>query len=290
MTPVCISGNPQELCGDESTIVVIQNPPIGTYSNSFSTLTSLDFRFDGCVHSHLVDPSTFYRFRLNSTANQHPHHCLQLCAKYKQKYALISSDRCVCSSLPLDTGPNNITRVDDAHCSQRCAANYFYSCGHPTDALIYAKYFMRVDCRPGTAHRWCFAYEHRQLSLLCRFRSNAQSTAMYAKFAFDHGEVALSCSRSMRCYGCQISSSGRYSGATREFTRIENCIYCVQNLCRYLRVQLRRRCRILLGQSNVRHARCKQSRAFRAPKVSNAISDCRSKLPGSRVYPNIECQ
>ncbi|UJR15370.1 hypothetical protein I4U23_002318 [Adineta vaga] len=142
-------GNSHEQCGDDDTIVVFdimesqqsnlfRRKPLETYP---------DFIYDSCIQTNSFHPNTSYKFVFNDTINLHSRHCLELCTKYEQKYALINSNQCFCTNIPIKNDANNIRILANQMCSQICSANYFYTCGSQIDPAIYSMYIKRPKCR-----------------------------------------------------------------------------------------------------------------------------------------------
>ncbi|CAF3982260.1 unnamed protein product [Rotaria sordida] len=75
----------------------------------------------------------------------HPRHCLLLCKKYEQRYALLNSNTCLCmnNTITTTTTTNKLTFFN---CDRKCYGNYFYRCGHTNDSTIYSVYLMRPVC------------------------------------------------------------------------------------------------------------------------------------------------
>jgi len=138
-------GNKHEQCGNDDTIIVfhiINSPHI--YNNAPKPAEPFpDFIYDSCINVKSFNPSTTYQFNLN---HLHPRHCLELCTNRQQKYALINSNKCFCTNIPIKTD-ENADIVSHSLCSQQCSANYFYTCGNNTSSTIYSMYIMQPKCR-----------------------------------------------------------------------------------------------------------------------------------------------
>ncbi|CAF3849238.1 unnamed protein product, partial [Rotaria sp. Silwood1] len=146
-------GNQHEHCGNENTIVVIENPSYIFSSkdediDKITTFTS-DFAYDTCIHLNSVNQSTTYEFNLTDENDIHPRHCLELCTNYKQKYALLNSNKCLCTNILTKKKQDDPFSSSNFNCTQECSANYFYTCGNPTNSSIYSVYVMKIKCPLG---------------------------------------------------------------------------------------------------------------------------------------------
>ncbi|CAF3685928.1 unnamed protein product, partial [Rotaria sp. Silwood1] len=143
-------GNQHEHCGNENTIVVFENPiyilPF-TYVNIGKLATSnADFAYYRCIHLDTMNQSTLYEFNLTHENDIHPRHCLELCTNYKQKYALINSNKCLCTNILTKKKEDTLFTPRDRNCIQECSANYFYTCGNSTNSSLYSVYVMKTKC------------------------------------------------------------------------------------------------------------------------------------------------
>ena len=144
-------GNQHEQCGDDDTIVVFdisQSQLLTSLRRKTSELYP-DFLYDSCIHTNAFRPNTSYKFVFNDTTNLHPRHCLEICSKYQQKYALINAYRCFCTNIPVKNEENDIHILTNLFCSQECSANYFYTCGSQINPAIYSMYMMQPKCQHG---------------------------------------------------------------------------------------------------------------------------------------------
>ncbi|CAF0983844.1 unnamed protein product [Adineta steineri] len=146
------SGNKNEQCGNKDTIIVfhiIDSRRI--YSDARTPAEPYpDFIYDSCIYLNSFDnTSTTYKFKLTNRTDLHPRHCLELCTKYKQKYALINSNTCFCTNIQLKDEKSKSEILANKHCSLQCSANYFYTCGHKLNSTLYSVYIMQPKCRHG---------------------------------------------------------------------------------------------------------------------------------------------
>ena len=144
-------GNRNELCGNEDTIVVFDIfDSKRTYTDASTPPEPFpDFRYDGCIKVNSFDPTTTNQFNLTNLNNSHPRHCLELCTNYQQKYALMNSNKCFCTNIPIKDEQYHTDLLPHKFCSQKCAANYFYTCGNRDNSTIYSMYIMQPKCRHG---------------------------------------------------------------------------------------------------------------------------------------------
>ncbi|CAF3728420.1 unnamed protein product [Rotaria sp. Silwood1] len=146
-------GNPHEHCGDNDTIVAIpnhQNIFLTKNSNTYKLSKSTpDFVYDGCINLISMNQSIMYHFNLNHTSDIHPRHCLELCTNYKQKFALLNSNKCLCTNIRMKNNNSEISTLSNFDCTQECAANYFYTCGNSTNSSLYSVYAMQLTCPLG---------------------------------------------------------------------------------------------------------------------------------------------
>lgn len=150
-----ISGNQYEQCGDDNTVVIqhmaqalsshrldLDNKQDKSYS---------DFTYESCVHLSSVNPSTIYQFNINNLRDIHPRHCLELCNRNRQKYALLNRNKCLCTNkIPGKslTGSATLSSIN-FNCTQECPGNYLYKCGSPTNSSLYSVYTMEIYCPVG---------------------------------------------------------------------------------------------------------------------------------------------
>lgn len=140
-------GNRHERCGDDDTIIVfhILDSRRRSVESSVSTQSYPDFGYDSCIFVSSLNSSTTYRLDMN---NVHPRHCLELCNRYNQIYALINGDQCFCTNVPMKTDDNNEILANE-ECSFKCSGNYFYTCGNKNNLTMYSMYTMKPQCRHG---------------------------------------------------------------------------------------------------------------------------------------------
>ncbi|CAF1522551.1 unnamed protein product [Rotaria sordida] len=155
-------GNKHEQCGDENTIVIFYkfSTALTSESDSDSSPNRLDkpnpdFVFDGCVNLNSVNQLTTYQFSFKRTIDIHPRHCLELCTSYKQKYALLNSNKCLCTNVSPKKKKNNHFTNFDSNCTRECPANYFYTCGNTTKSSLYSMYTMELNCPADKVKRRC---------------------------------------------------------------------------------------------------------------------------------------
>ncbi|UJR31253.1 hypothetical protein I4U23_018755 [Adineta vaga] len=144
-------GNSHELCGDDNTIVAFQildSRRTFTFSRT-PPEPFPNYVYDSCVRLNSFNQSAIYRFTFTDLQAYHPRYCLTLCTKYKQKYALINNDTCLCTNKPMKDEENDVTILTGQDCSQQCLGNYFYSCGHQSNSTIYSMYVLLPKCRHG---------------------------------------------------------------------------------------------------------------------------------------------
>ncbi|CAF4943073.1 unnamed protein product, partial [Rotaria sp. Silwood1] len=146
-------GNQHERCGNRDTIVVLritafQHPSRYSLNNKQAKLYP-DFFYHSCVHLNFLNQSAIYRFNLNRIKDIQPRHCLELCTKYSQHYAILNSNTCLCVNIPMIKQQNNIFTLRDYNCNQECQSNYFYTCGNTSNSNIYSMYIMPTKCPYG---------------------------------------------------------------------------------------------------------------------------------------------
>jgi hypothetical protein len=141
-------GNENELCGNENTIIAFHIlDSRRTYTDAGTPAEPFpDFIYDSCINVNFFDRTATYKFNLY---HPHPRLCLELCTKYQQKYALIRSNKCFCTNIPIKDEEYDFEILSNEHCSQKCSANYFYSCGNENNSTIYSMYIMQPKCRHG---------------------------------------------------------------------------------------------------------------------------------------------
>ncbi|CAF1252225.1 unnamed protein product [Rotaria sordida] len=145
-------GNKHEHCGDENTIVVYNiTRSLSYYEVSLSAESSNpDFIYDSCVYLHSVNRSIMYQFNIKHIYNIHPRHCLEICNKYHQNYALINGNKCLCTNKPPKRRKlSNYFTPQDFYCNRECLGNYFYTCGSINNASLYSVYTMKLHCSTG---------------------------------------------------------------------------------------------------------------------------------------------
>ncbi|CAF4156401.1 unnamed protein product [Rotaria sp. Silwood2] len=167
-------GSQHELCGNEDTIVVFEDPnSIFQFNDDdIDSLTTPSFYFvyDSCIYLHSVNQSTMYEFELTRINDIHPRYCLELCTNYRQKYALLNSNKCLCTNIPLKKKQNNAFESSDLNCTQECSGNYLYTCGNSENSSIYSMYIMKTNC-PADKQRCA----HTNVSIKKNSFSSAQS-------------------------------------------------------------------------------------------------------------------
>ncbi|CAF3464823.1 unnamed protein product [Rotaria sp. Silwood1] len=145
-------GNQNEKCGDTNTIVLLHVADnlfrfkIDAYYKRFKQYP--DFIYDGCIHLSSANQSGIYPFSFNHINDIHPRHCLELCKKYKQKYALLNSNKCLCTNIPMNTKQRDAKLLSflDFNCIQACQGNYLYTCGNASNSSIYSVYVTHPRC------------------------------------------------------------------------------------------------------------------------------------------------
>ncbi|CAF4814201.1 unnamed protein product [Rotaria socialis] len=148
------SCNENEYCGNDHTIVAINSNEVTSsfiYDNTDTFKPShTDFIHDACIHVDSVKQSTMYGFYLNRPNDVHPRHCLELCTKYEQKYALLNAKKCLCTNIQIQTRETDSwLSPRDTNCTDECQGNYFYSCGNINNSSIYSVYSMQKHCPTG---------------------------------------------------------------------------------------------------------------------------------------------
>ncbi|CAF2265937.1 unnamed protein product [Rotaria magnacalcarata] len=146
-------GNQNEYCGNNNTVVAINSAGVTLSSiyDNIDIFKSLypDFIHDACIHVDSAKQSTMYGFYLNRSSDVHPRHCLELCTKYEQKYALLNSNKCLCTNIQIQTRETDSWSLpQDNNCTDECQGNYFYSCGNINNSSIYSVYSMQLNCPP----------------------------------------------------------------------------------------------------------------------------------------------
>ncbi|CAF1131378.1 unnamed protein product, partial [Rotaria sordida] len=143
-------GNSHELCGNDNTIVVFQIlDSHRTYSFvRTSTEPFPSYAYDSCIRLNSFNQSIIYEFTIYNKHEFHPRYCLAFCTKYEQKYALINDKKCLCTNKPMKDA-DDVDILSEQHCSQSCAANYFYSCGNQNNVAIYSMYLLQPKCGHG---------------------------------------------------------------------------------------------------------------------------------------------
>ncbi|CAM4808312.1 unnamed protein product [Rotaria magnacalcarata] len=147
-------GNQNEYCGNNNTVVAINSAGVTLSSiyDNIDIFKSLypDFIHDACIHVDSAKQSTMYGFYLNRSSDVHPRHCLELCTKYEQKYALLNSNKCLCTNIQIKPRKTDSWFLpQDNNCTDECQGNYFYSCGNINNSSIYSVYSMQLNCPPG---------------------------------------------------------------------------------------------------------------------------------------------
>ncbi|CAF4462582.1 unnamed protein product, partial [Rotaria sp. Silwood2] len=140
-------GNPNEYCGDTNTIILLYRKN-ALYMTDFESIIRYykpypDFVYDSCVQFNNTKQSGMYQFNIVNRQDVHPRHCLQLCKKYEQRYALLNSNTCLCTNIPIKKVTN---KLNFFNCDQQCYGNYFYKCGHKIDSAMYSVYLIRPVC------------------------------------------------------------------------------------------------------------------------------------------------
>ena len=141
------SGNRHESCGNENTIVVFHMLDSRRTPSDAPTPAQPfpDFSYDSCVTVTPLKVSTTYQFQMDIL---HPRHCLEFCTKHGQKYALINTQNCFCTNLPIKIDEST-TILANQNCSLQCSANYFYTCGSQDDPTVYSVYVIKPQCQHG---------------------------------------------------------------------------------------------------------------------------------------------
>ena len=144
-------GNSHELCGDENTIVAFQIfDSRRTFTHARTPAEPFpNYAFDNCVNLNVFNRSIIYQLTITEKDNVHPRYCLAFCTKYNQKYALLNNQECLCTNIPLTEQEESVDFLTSQSCSQPCAGNYFYSCGHYTNRTIYSAYVLSPKCLHG---------------------------------------------------------------------------------------------------------------------------------------------
>ncbi|CAF3311986.1 unnamed protein product [Rotaria sp. Silwood2] len=152
-------GNKHERCGDENTIVtfyIVGNLFVSRFGlQNKPDKPNPDFVFDDCVNLNSVNPSTMYQFNFKRTRDIHPRHCLELCTNYQQTYALLNSNKCLCTNVSPERKQYDLFASLDFNCTRECPANYFYTCGNTSNSSIYSMYVMERNCPVDTNKRRC---------------------------------------------------------------------------------------------------------------------------------------
>ena len=139
------------MCGNKNTIVAFQildSRRTFTYARTPAEAFP-DFEYDSCLRLNTFNQSTTYQFTIHDRQSFHPRHCLALCQKYGQIYALINNGECLCTNSPVKADESNVELLNGQACSQQCAGNYFYSCGNQQNLTIYSMYVFQPKCRHG---------------------------------------------------------------------------------------------------------------------------------------------
>ncbi|CAF4124450.1 unnamed protein product, partial [Rotaria sordida] len=117
-------GNQNEHCGNTDTIVVLyvaENLSAWRYHEHYKyTRPYPSFVYDGCIHLNSVNQSKIYQFNLNHINDIQPRHCLELCKKYKQQYALLNSNKCLCTNILMRKKQDDRFSPPDFNCTQEC--------------------------------------------------------------------------------------------------------------------------------------------------------------------------
>ncbi|CAF1051081.1 unnamed protein product [Rotaria sp. Silwood1] len=146
-------GNKHERCGDDNTIVIFYIVDT-LFASRVGFRNKLDkpnpdFIFDDCVNLNSVNPSTMYQFNFKRTSDIHPRHCLELCTNYKQTYALLNLNKCLCTNVSPKKKQYDLFISLGLNCTRECPANYFYTCGNTSNSSIYSMYVMELNCPVG---------------------------------------------------------------------------------------------------------------------------------------------
>ncbi|CAF3363218.1 unnamed protein product [Rotaria sp. Silwood2] len=145
-------GNKNQRCGDTDTVVVLnvrKNQNMLQTSSEYHTFgLNSDIVYKNCAHFNFENSSEIYQFNFLHEQDVHPHYCVQLCAKYQQQYALLNSNKCLCTNIQIkgELKENYRFLLFDSPCNQHCLGNYFYSCGRNSNSTIYSVYTRRSDC------------------------------------------------------------------------------------------------------------------------------------------------
>ncbi|CAF1411640.1 unnamed protein product [Rotaria sordida] len=173
-------GNQNERCGNTDTMVIVHAtdniPSFKLDKNYILSKQHPDFIYDNCVHVNFPNKSGIYQFSLNHINDVHPRHCLELCKKYKQQYALLNSNKCLCTNIPM-TKRQNALRLfipPDFDCNQECQGNYLYTCGNTSNSTIYSVYVMHPRC----PHNFQLSFDEQQcVQIDFSVKKNSFSTA-----------------------------------------------------------------------------------------------------------------
>ncbi|CAF3506525.1 unnamed protein product [Rotaria sp. Silwood1] len=117
-------GNPHERCGNTNTIVILHvaenliQPSFDNTNKQFPLYP--DFVYDSCIHLNFTNQSEIYQFNLNHINDVHPRHCLELCKSYKQQYALLNSNKCLCTNILMRKKQDKRFTFLNYNCSQKC--------------------------------------------------------------------------------------------------------------------------------------------------------------------------
>lgn len=68
----------------------------------------------------------------------------------------MNNHECLCTNIPLSEQEESVDIIPGQSCSQPCAGNYFYSCGHHTNKTIYSAYVLLPKCRHGNDRNFVF--------------------------------------------------------------------------------------------------------------------------------------
>ena len=119
------------------------------FNKYFNYINRKKEKYDSCIYLKSYNTSITYQFTIHNRQDFHPRYCLEFCTKYEQKNALINNDRCLCTNQAMKGEQDNIELLIKQSCSQKCAANYFYSCGNTDNSSIYSMYILQPKCRHG---------------------------------------------------------------------------------------------------------------------------------------------
>ncbi|CAM4755313.1 unnamed protein product [Rotaria magnacalcarata] len=145
-------GNQREYCGNDNTVVAIgikSFPPVSIYDITDQSESYPDFFYDTCTHFDSVNQSKMYQFYLSRKNDVHPRHCLELCSKYQQKYALLNSNKCLCANNGIEKKFDRGLLPTLTQCLHECDGNHFYSCGNIANTSMYSVYSMWAKCPRG---------------------------------------------------------------------------------------------------------------------------------------------